>query len=350
MPFIVVFLVIIFLVVIRNVQIVGQEHCYVIERLGQYAGIWKAGLHVKIPFIDNIVNRISLKERVLDFPPQTIITKDNVTINVDSVVYLKVRDAKLYTYGVEDPLMGLQNLTATTLRSIIGGMELDETLSSRERINADMQSILDEATDAWGIIVTRVEIKNITPPAEIEEVMTKQMRAERERRQTLLEAQAHEEAVVARARGDKQAKVLAAEAERDAQIALAEGQAKSIEMVYQAEANGIQKLANSGITDGVLRLRSLDAMKEIADGQATKIFIPNDLSATLSSMGVLAEAVRSEANTNSIPRDKLYKTRAVNAAKEEVANDACLQHSVTPETRSAAFSNAKVQKTMLKTK
>ena len=205
-------------VIASNIRIVPQAHCYIVERLGVYYTTWQAGLRFKIPFIDRVASRISLKEQVLDFPPQSVITKDNVTMNIDSVVYARVFDPKKYTYGVENPIVGLQNLTATTLRSVIGEMDLDETLSSREQINAKMRVILDEATDEWGIQVTRVEVKNITPPREIEEVMTKQMRAERERRQTVLEAQAHQESVVARAKGDKEAKVLAAEAERDRQF------------------------------------------------------------------------------------------------------------------------------------
>ena len=205
-------------IIVKNVQVVPQSSCRIIERLGKYKATWQAGLHVKVPFIDN-VRYITLKEQVLDYPPQNVITKDNVTMQIDSVVYATIFDPKKFTYGAEDPSSGLRNLTATTLRSIIGEMELDETLSSREVINGKMQKILDEATDAWGICVSRVEIKNIIPPAEIEEVMTKQMRAERERRETLLQAQAHKESVVAMAEGDRQAKVLAAEAEKDAAIA-----------------------------------------------------------------------------------------------------------------------------------
>ncbi|MBR2187849.1 MAG: paraslipin, partial [Eubacterium sp.] len=212
--FIVFLFIIILILVFTNIRIVPQSTQFVIERLGQYKTTWDAGLHLKVPFIERVARRVSLKEQVFDFPPQPVITKDNVTIQIDSVVFCKVFDARLYTYGVENPIVGLQNLTATTLRSIIGEMELDQTLTSRDSINRKMQAILDEATDPWGIKVTRVEIKNIQPPKEIEEVMTKQMRAERERRQTVLEAQAHQEAVVSRAEGDKKAKILSAEAER----------------------------------------------------------------------------------------------------------------------------------------
>ncbi len=273
--FLIILVIIALILFFTNIRIVPQAHAYVIEHLGKYKTTWQAGLHVKTPFIERVAKIISLKEQVLDFPPQPVITKDNVTMQIDSVVFMKVFDPRLYTYGVENPIAGLQNLSATTLRNIIGDMELDQTLTSREIINGRMQATLDEATDPWGIKVTRVEIKNIQPPKEIEEVMTKQMRAERERRQTVLEAQAHQEAVVSRAEGDKKAKILAAEAERDSQIALAEGRAKSIRMVYDAEAQGIHSLNEVGVSDEVLRLRGIEALKDVADGRATKIFIPH---------------------------------------------------------------------------
>ena len=215
----------------------------------------------------------------------------DVTINIDSVVFARVFDPRLYTYGVESPIAGLQNLSATTLRNIIGELELDQTLTSRDQINARLAAVLDEATDPWGIKVTRVELKNIQPPKEIEEVMTKQMRAERERRQTVLEAQAHQEAVVSRAEGDKRAKILAAEAERDAQIALAEGRAKSIKLVYEAEADGIKKLNLAEISDQVLKLKGIEALKNVADGRATKIYMPSDLTNVVASLGVAGEAL-----------------------------------------------------------
>ena len=287
----IVILIIVLALVVSNVRIVPQAHANVIERLGRYKATWDAGLHLKVPFIERVVKNISLKEQVFDFPPQPVITKDNVTMQIDSVVFCKVFDPQLYTYGVENPLAGLQNLSATTLRSIIGEMELDATLTSREQINAKMQAVLDEATDAWGIKVTRVEIKNIQPPREIEEVMTKQMRAERERRQTVLEAQAHQEAVVSRAEGDKKAKILAAEAEKEAQIALAEGRAKSIELVYEAEAAGVKMLNESKVSEGVLKLKGLEALKDVADGRATKIFMPSDISSTIANLGLAGEAL-----------------------------------------------------------
>ena len=335
-------LILIFVIIVRNIRIVAQAHCYVLERLGQYQTTWNAGLHVKMPIIDRVVAKISLKEQVLDFPPQSVITKDNVSMKIDSVVYAKVFDAKLYTYGVENPMIGLQNLAATTLRNIIGSMELDATLSSRDVINTEMQTILDKATDAWGIKVTRVEIKNIVPPEEIEEVMTKQMRAERERRQTVLEAQAHQEAVVSRAEGDKKAKILAAEAEREAQIALADGQAAAIRKVYEAEAAGIQALAASGINDAVLRLRSIDMLKDVSDGQATKIYIPNDLTASLANMHILGDAFNTGSQTvkPGIPRAQNAANAMNQAVKTALASDPCLEKPVSRESVRSAAVNA----------
>ncbi len=288
---VIIILVLVLWLIFANVRVVPQAQAYVIETLGKFKEVWGAGLHLKMPFIERIVKRISMKEQVLDFPPQPVITKDNVTMQIDSVVFCRVFDPRLFTYGVENPLVGLQNLAATTLRNIIGEMELDQTLTSRDEINVKMQQVLDDATDAWGIKVTRVEIKNIQPPKEIEEVMTKQMRAERERRQTVLEAQAHQEAVVSRAEGDKKAKILSAEAERDAQVALAEGRAKSISLVYEAEAEGLKALRNAQIDEGVLRLKGIEALKDIADGRATKIYMPTDISQVVSTLGVAGEAL-----------------------------------------------------------
>ena len=326
-----------------NIRIVPQAHCFVIERLGEYRVTWKAGLHVKTPFIDRVAKRVSLKEQVLDFPPQPVITKDNVTMNIDSVVYAHVFDPIKYSYGVEDALMGLQNLTATTLRSVIGDMELDQTLSSRAEINGRMQVILDEATDNWGLKVTRVEIKNIQPPKEIEEVMTKQMRAERERRQTILEAQAHKEAVVSRAEGDKQAKILAAEAERDAQRALAEGRAAAIEIVSIAEAANLKRLSDSGVNEAVLRLKAMDAMKDVADGQATKIFIPNDLSKSLAFSGLIGEMLGTSKDPAKDVRSRaqLRHDTAMATAQALADDDECLKPGVTQETRSASAVTAR---------
>ncbi len=277
-------------IVISCVQIVPQAYAYIVEFFGSYRTTWEHGLHFKIPFVERIASRVSLKEQVCDFAPSSVITKDNVTMKIDTVVYFKIFDPRLYTYGVDRPVSALENLNATTLRNIIGGMELDQTLTSRDVINAQMQQILDVATDAWGIKVTRVELKNIIPPAEIQSAMEKQMKAEREKRQTILEASAHKESVVARAEGDKQAKILAAEAERDAQIALAEGRARSIALVYEAEANGLKALKEANADASVLKLKGLEALKNVADGRATKIYMPTDLAGVVSSLGLISEA------------------------------------------------------------
>jgi regulator of protease activity HflC (stomatin/prohibitin superfamily) len=290
---IIILIVVVLILIFANIKFVPQANAYVIQRFGVYRAVWTAGPHILLlnGIVDTIAKKVSLKEQVLDFPPQPVITKDNVTMQIDSVVFCKVFDPRLFTYGVENPMAGLQNLSATTLRSIIGDMELDATLTSREIINAKMQQVLDEATDAWGIKVTRVEIKNIMPPKEIEEVMTKQMRAERERRQTVLEAQAHQEAVVSRAEGDKKAKILAAEAEKEAQIALAEGKAKSIQLVYEAEAQGLMALNDAQISEPVLKLKGIEALKDVSDGQATKIYMPSDIANAVSSLGLVGESL-----------------------------------------------------------
>ena len=280
------------IVIIRCIVIVPQESAYITEFLGKYRHTWNAGLHLKIPFFERVVRKMSLKEQVLDFPPQPVITKDNVTMSIDSVVFAKIFDPRLYTYGIENPIAGLQNLSATTLRNIIGSMELDQTLTSRDEINRRMEEILDKATDKWGIKVTRVEVKNINPPDEIRNAMEKQMKAERERRQTVLEAQAHQEAVVSRAEGDKKAKILAAEAEKEAKIALAEGEAEAIERVAKAQAQGLLFLKQADVDEKVLTLKGLDALKEVADGNATKIFMPSDIANLVSTLGVASEALQ----------------------------------------------------------
>lgn len=342
MFFVIVILVIIIVFLANQIRIVPQQACYIIERLGKYSTTWEAGLHVKVPVIDKIVKKISIKEQVYDFPPQDVITKDNVTISIDSVVYASVFDPKLYTYGIEEPITGLQNLTATTLRSIIGAMELDQTLSSRADINRQMQDVLDEATDEWGIKVSRVEVKNIKPPKEIEEVMTKQMRAERERRQTVLEAQAHKESVVSRAEGDKQAKLLDAEAERDAKIALAKGQAEAIRLVYEAEAEGLRRLAESGVNENILRLKSIEAMKDVADGRATKIFIPNNLAEGVGPAAIAGEAFwgatkEPKKEFSNAEAEKIRKERCV---KKMVSEDACMKAPRTKVSMQSAMTNA----------
>lgn len=342
MFFVIVILVVIIVFLANQIRIVPQQACYIIERLGKYSTTWEAGLHVKVPVIDKIVKKISIKEQVYDFPPQDVITKDNVTISIDSVVYASVFNPKLYTYGIEKPIIGLQNLTATTLRSIIGAMELDQTLSSRADINRQMQDVLDEATDEWGIKVSRVEVKNIKPPKEIEEVMTKQMRAERERRQTVLEAQAHKESVVSRAEGDKQAKLLDAEAERDAKIALAKGQAEAIRLVYEAEAEGLRRLAESGVNENILRLKSIEAMKDVADGRATKIFIPNNLAEGVGPAAIAGEAFwgatkEPKKEFSNVEAEKIRKERCV---KKTVSEDACMKTPRTKVSMQSAMTNA----------
>ncbi|MBD5585054.1 MAG: SPFH/Band 7/PHB domain protein [Clostridia bacterium] len=291
MPFLIAgfFLLIIFF--LKQVRVVPQTQVYVIERFGKYRCQWQAGLHIKAPFIDRIARKVSLKEQVLDFPPQPVITKDNVTMQIDSIVFMRVQDPKLFTYGVENPIEGVGALTATTLRNLVGNMTLDDTLTSRDNINGQMSTILDEATDPWGIKVTRVELKNIIPPAEIEEVMTKQMRAEREKRQAILEAEAHQQSVTMRAEGDKRAAILDAEADRESDIARAHGRAESIRLVYEAEADGIRKLAEAGMTPEVLALKQLDALKAVADGNATKIFMPTDLADSVGKMGMFSDAL-----------------------------------------------------------
>ncbi|MDD2354517.1 MAG: SPFH domain-containing protein [Lachnospiraceae bacterium] len=330
----VVIIIIAIIVLFANMRIVSQSTVAVLEHLGRFKCIWEAGLHFKIPFFDRIVRTVSLKEQVLDFPPQPVITKDNVTMQIDSVVFMRVFDAKLYTYGVENPISGLQNLSATTLRNIIGDMELDQTLTSRETINSKLQMILDEATDPWGIKVTRVEIKNIQPPKEIEEVMTKQMRAERERRQTVLEAQAHQEAVVSRAEGDKKAKILAAEAERDAQISLAEGKAKSIKLVYQAEAEGLEALKHANVSETVLRLKGLEALKDVSDGRATKIYMPSDIANVVTTLGVAAESL---GIGDATPVDKTEKP------KTPLGIDPCISSESSQVTKEASMTTRSMQ-------
>lgn len=280
------------------------------------------------------MNKITLKEQVFDFPPQPVITKDNVSVKVDSVVFSKIFDPQKYTYGVENPIAGLQNLSATTLRSIIGGMELDTTLSSREAINTQMEAVLDQATDPWGIKVTRVELKNIDPPAEIEEVMTKQMRAERERRQTVLEAQAHQESVVSRAEGDKKAKVLAAEAEKEAKTALAQGEAESIRLVYEAQAQGLEKLREAHIDASVLKLKGLEALRDVADGRAPKIYMPTDIASIVSSLGIVSESL---GIGDSTAIDKSEKPEA--AAKE----DPCIKETSSNVSKEAAKQGQRVK-------
>ncbi len=281
--------IVVVLLIIAGIKIVPQSYMWVLEFLGKYHNTWDSGLHVMIPGLMRIAKKVSIKEQVADFPPQPVITKDNVTMQIDTVVYYRVVDPKLFTYGAENPILALGNLTATTLRNIVGELELDETLTSRDIINTKMQAILDEATDPWGIKVGRVELKNIIPPADIQNSMEKQMKAEREKRQTLLEAEAHKQASVTRAEGDKQALILKAEAERDAAIARATGKAESIRLVYEAEAAGIKALKDAKMDDAVMTLKKLDALKALGDGRATKIVVPTELASAASDITFKSE-------------------------------------------------------------
>ena len=273
--FIILILVVVF--IIPNIKVVPQAKSYVIERLGSYYKTWGNGLHVKIPFVDRISNSVTLKEIVKDFAPQPVITKDNVTMQIDTVVYYQITDAKLYTYGVENPISAIENLTATTLRNLIGELELDQTLTSRDIINSKMRSILDEATDPGGIKVNRVEVKNIIPPRDIQEAMEKQMRAERERREKILQAEGEKKSSILIAEGEKESAILRAEADKESQIRIAEGEAEAMLKLKQAEADGIKLLKEAKADNAVLTLKSLEALGNVANGQATKIIIPSEL-------------------------------------------------------------------------
>lgn len=294
---------IVFLLIVTNIRIVPQSYAYVIERLGAYSSTWQVGLHVKLPLIDRMANSMSLKEKVLDFQPQPVITKDNVTMMIDTVVYFQITDPKLYTYGVEKPINALENLSATTLRNIIGELELDQTLTSRDVINTRMRSILDEATDPWGIKVNRVEVKNIIPPEAIKVAMEKQMRAERERREQILIAEGQKQSAILVAEGEKQSRILeaqaakeatilAAEAEKEAAVKKAEGEAEAIRQVQEATAAGLKMIKDAGVDENVIRLRSLEAFEKAADGNATKIIIPSDIQNFSGLAGAISEVVK----------------------------------------------------------
>ena len=276
MQFIILIIVLI-LIIITNIKIVPQSKTFVIERLGSYKSTWQTGLHFKIPFIERIANNVSLKEKVRDFAPQPVITKDNVTMQIDTVVYFQITDPKLYTYGVENPINAIETLTATTLRNIIGELELDETLTSRDLINNKMCLILDEATDPWGIKINRVEVKNIIPPRDIQESMEKQMRAERERREKILQAEGEKKSSILIAEGEKESAILRAEAQKESQIKLAEGEAEAILKVQEATAAGIKLLKEAGADKSVLALKQFETLEKVAEGQATKIIIPSDM-------------------------------------------------------------------------
>ena len=276
--FIVIFLLIVVMVlIIANVKIVPQSRAYVVERLGAYNTTWQTGLHVKIPFFERIARNVSLKEQVVDFPPQPVITKDNVTMQIDTVVYFQITDSKLYCYGVEHPMMAIETLTATTLRNIIGEMELDETLTSRDIVNAKMRIILDEATDPWGIKINRVELKNIIPPAEIQDAMEKQMKAERERREAILRAEGEKKSAILVAEGEKESAILRAEAAKEAKIREAEGDAEAILQVQKAIATGIELINKANPTKETIAVRSLEALEKVADGKSTKLIIPSEI-------------------------------------------------------------------------
>jgi len=289
MPIVLIIVVaVVFLLIIPNIKVVQQSRAYVIERLGVFQSVWGVGMHFKIPFVDRIARKVSLKEQVLDYPPQPVITKDNVTMQIDTVVYFQITDPKLYCYGVEQPMMAMETLTATTLRNIIGDLELDQTLTSRDVVNTKMRAILDEATDPWGIKVNRVELKNILPPADIQNSMEKQMKAERDRRQSILQAEGQKksailiaegekESAILRASAEKEAAILKAEAEKQAAILRADGEAQAIRAVQQALADSLEMLNEKAPSDSVLRLKAIEAMQKVADGQATKIIIPSEM-------------------------------------------------------------------------
>ena len=290
-------------IIIRNIAVVQQSRAYVIERLGAFQSVWGVGLHFKVPFIDRIARKVSLKEQVLDYPPQPVITKDNVTMQIDTVVYFQITDPKLYCYGVEQPMMAMETLTATTLRNIIGDLELDQTLTSRDVINTKMRSILDVATDPWGIKVNRVELKNILPPKDIQSSMEKQMKAERDRRQAILQAEGQKKSAILIAEGEresailqadaeKQAAILRAEAEKQAAILKADGEAQAIRAVQQALADSLEMLNKAAPNDQVVKLKAIEAMEKMANGQATKIIIPSEMQGLVGLASGLVETVK----------------------------------------------------------
>ena len=303
MILVIVLIIILLLILASCLKIVPQAHAYVIERLGAYQGTWSVGFHIKMPIIDKVAKKVILKEQVVDFAPQPVITKDNVTMRIDTVVFYQITDPKLYCYGVQNPIMAIENLTATTLRNIIGDLELDETLTSREIINAKMRSTLDEATDPWGIKVNRVELKNIIPPSAIQDAMETQMKAERERRESILiaegekrsailKAEGHKESVILQAEADKQSAILRAEAVKEAKIREAEGEAQAILKIQQANADGIKFIREAGADSAVLQLKSLEAFAKAADGKATKIIIPSDIQGIAGLATSIAEVVK----------------------------------------------------------
>ena len=300
---VIVLIVLAILLIISNIAVVQQSRAYVIERLGAFHSVWSVGMHFKVPFIDRIARKVSLKEQVLDYPPQPVITKDNVTMQIDTVVYFQITDPKLYCYGVEQPMMAMETLTATTLRNIIGDLELDQTLTSRDVVNTKMRAILDEATDPWGIKVNRVELKNILPPADIQNSMEKQMKAERDRRQSILQAEGQKksailiaegerESAILKADAEKQAAILRAEAEKQAAILKADGEAQAIRAVQQALADSLELLNEKAPNDSVLKLKAIEAMQKVADGKATKIIIPSEMQGLVGLANGIVEGVK----------------------------------------------------------
>ena len=287
MPYLLILIILLLILIIRNIVIVPQAAAFVIERLGVYSTTWQAGIHIKIPFVERVSKKVNLKEQVADFEPQPVITRDNVTMRIDSVVFFQVTNAKLYTYGVERPMLAIENLTATTLRNIIGDMDLDSTLTSRDVINTRITAILDEATDKWGIKVNRVEVKNITPPAEIQASMERQMKAERERREKILQAEGEKRSAILIAEGEKESAILRAEAVKEQRIREAEGESQAILTVQKAQADAIRLLNEAMPSNQVLALRTMDALAKVADGKATKLIIPaemQNLAGTLASI------------------------------------------------------------------
>ena len=287
---IIILVILILAVIVSCIQIVQQSKAYVIERLGAFHSVWGVGMHFKLPFIERVVKKVSLKEQVADFDPQPVITKDNVTMQIDTVIYFQITDPKLYTYGVEYPMSAIENLTATTLRNIIGELELDQSLTSRDTINAKMRSILDEATDPWGIKVNRVELKNILPPREIQNAMEKQMKAERERRESILQAEGEKASKILVAEGEKQSAILKADAQKQARIMQAEGEATAILKVQQAMADSLKLLNEAAPNDQVIKLKALEALEKVADGKATKLIIPSEIQG-LAGLAASAKAI-----------------------------------------------------------
>lgn len=294
MPIVIILILIIIALIAVNIRIVPQTFAYVIERLGCYQTTWNVGLHVKIPFIDRIARKVSLKEQVVDFAPQPVITKDNVTMQIDTVVYYQITDPKLYAYGVESPMMAIENLTATTLRNIIGDLELDETLTSRDTINTRMRAILDEATDPWGIKVNRVELKNVMPPADIQNAMERQMKAERERREAIIKAEGEKKSAILIAEGEKESAILRAEAKKEAAIKEAEGKAEAIIKIQEANAAGIKLINDADPKQGYLTLKSLESLNALADGKATKIVVPSSIQGIAGLATSVAEVVKTD--------------------------------------------------------